>query len=103
MNPLNVEKASKLIRQEIERFIRKGVTPADLSDSQANFIGRLPLSFESNSGVATALINIERHGLGLDYYRTYDERVRAVTREAVIEVAQKYIDPERLAIAVAGP
>ena len=103
VNPGNVRKAGDLIVAELERFVKDGVTPEELGDSQANFIGRLPLSFESNSGVATALINIERHGLGLDYYRTYDERVRAVTREAVIEVAQKYIDPERLAIAVAGP
>ncbi len=103
VNPGNVRKASELIANEFARFVKEGVAPEELEDSKANFIGRLPLSFESNSGVATALINMERYSLGLDYYRTYDERVRGVTREAVVEVARKYIDPERLAIAVAGP
>jgi zinc protease len=103
VNPANVRKASDLIVDELRRFVAEGVKPDELDDSQANFIGRLPLSFESNSGVATALLNMERHSLGLDYYRTYDERVRTIGREDVLEVAKKYIDPERLAIAVAGP
>ncbi len=103
VNPGNVRTASELIVKELARFVANGVAKEELEDSQANFIGRLPLSFESNAGVATALINIERYDLGLDYYRTYDARVRAVTREAVLEVARKYIDPGRLAVAVAGP
>ncbi len=103
VNPANVRNASELIVKELELLVQNGVSQEELEDSKASFIGRLPLSFESNSGVATALINMERYDLGLDYYRTYDERVRAVTREDVLQVARKYIDPERLAVAVAGP
>ncbi len=103
VNPRNVDKAAKLIRQEIKRFIKKGVTAAELADSQANFIGRLPLSFESNAGVSNGLLNIERYDLGLDYYRRYPDLVRAVTTEQVVETARRYFHPEALAIAVAGP
>jgi zinc protease len=103
VNPHNVEKASKLIQQEIERFAKKGVAAAELADSQANFIGRLPLSFESNAGVCNGLLNIERYNLGLDYYRRYPDLVRAVTPEQVVETARRYFTPEALAIAVAGP
>ncbi len=62
-----------------------------------------PLSFESNGGVATALLNIERYDLGLDYYHQYDARVQAITRTDVIEAARKYIQPGSLAVAIAGP
>ncbi len=103
VNPANVEKASRLIRQEIARFVEKGVTVEELSDSQANFIGRLPLSLESNAGVANALLNIERFGLGLDYYRIYPVLIRKVTPETVLETARKYLHPDLLAIAIAGP
>jgi zinc protease len=75
----------------------------ELEDSQANYIGRLPLSMESNSGVAAALLSIERHHLGLDYYQRYESLVREVTREQILAVAQKYLQPEKMAIAVAGP
>lgn len=103
VNPANVDRAGEIIVKELRRFVRQAVSAEELGDSQANFIGRLPLSFESNAGVATALVNMERHELGLDYYRLYDARVQAVTREQVLETARKYIDADRLAIAVAGP
>lgn len=103
VNPANVQKAADLILSELKRFVDKGVTRQELSDSQDQFVGRLPLSLESNNGVAGALLNIERYDLGLDYYRRYEGLVRAVTRQEVKAAAEKYIDPGRLAIAVAGP
>lgn len=103
VNPANVPQATGLILKELRRFVEKGVTIAELADSKANFIGRLPLSLESNGGVAGALLNIQRYGLDLDYYREYPARVRSVTREQVVEAARKYIDPGRLVFSVAGP
>ncbi len=103
VNPKNLEKAIELIEKELRRFIQNGVTKEELAENQANYIGRLPLSLESNSGVAGALINIERHGLGLDYYQRYESIVRGVTRADVLETARKYITPDRLVISTAGP
>lgn len=103
VNPQNVRKAWDLIVDELKRFVQEGVTDDELADTKANFIGRLPISLESNGGVANALLNIERHDLGLDYYLRYEGLVDEVSREAVREAARKFIDPEKLAIAVAGP
>lgn len=103
VNPSNIEKAINLIRDEIKRFIQEPVTKEELSDSQENFIGRLPLSLESNAGVASSLLSIERYQLGLDYFQRYEGLVRAVTPEDVLAVARKYLDPDRMAIAVARP
>lgn len=102
VNPTNVQKTRDLICEEITRFVEKGVTTDELTDSQSNFIGRLPLSLESNAGVVNALLNIERFDLGQDYYRRYPEMVRAVTPEDVLATAAKYLHPDKLAIAVAG-
>jgi zinc protease len=103
VDPENIDKAIELIRQEIARFVHEPVSAEELSDSQANFIGRLPLSLESNSGVAGALLSLERYQLGLDYYRRYADLVAAVTVDQVLEAARSYLDPNRLGIAVAGP
>lgn len=102
VDPGNVEQAVGLIREEIARFVNEPVSIEELTDSQANFIGRLPLSLESNAGVAGALINLERFELGLDYYQRYPELVKAITVEDVLMAAQHYLNPERLGIAVAG-
>lgn len=103
VNPKNVQKASELIISELKRFAEDGVTPEELKDSQENFVGRLPLSLESNGGVANALLNIERYDLGLDYYQRYEGLVREVTRENVLSAARMFIDVQKLAIATAGP
>jgi zinc protease len=103
VNPANLEKAAELIMRELRRFAHKGVTPTELADTQANFIGRLPLSLESNAGVASALLNIERFQLGMDYYQRYSQRIRAIHRQDVAEAARAFIDPDRLVVATAGP
>jgi zinc protease len=103
VDPANIERASSLIREEIRRFTESPVSQEELSDSQANFIGRLPLSLESNGGVAAALINLERYQLGLDYYYRYEDLVRGVSPDEVLETARRYLDPDRLAVAIAGP
>lgn len=103
VNPENVDRAIDLIVQEIHRFASEPVNAEELGDTQANFIGRLPISLESNSGIASALFNLERFQLGLDYYLRYSNLVRSVTREQILQVAQHYLNPERLAVAVAGP
>jgi zinc protease len=103
VNPTNVDKATDLIVTELKRFVQDGVTADELADSKANFIGHLPLSLESNSGVARALLNIEQYDLGMDYYHRYADLVNEVSQEDILTTACKFIDPEKLAIAVAGP
>ncbi len=103
VEPANIEKTISLISREIERLVKEPVGEAELNDSKANFIGRLPLSLESNSGIAGSLATLERYQLGLDYYLRYPGAVQAVTIEQILETAHKYLHPERMAIATAGP
>lgn len=103
VNPTNLNKAIDLIEKELRKFVKQGVTKQELEDNQANYVGRLPLSLESNGGVVNAILNIYRYDLGMDYYQRYESLVRNVTRDDVVEVARKYIDPDKLVISTAGP
>lgn len=103
VNPRNVARAVELIRREIERFTTRKVSRAELADSQASIVGRMPLQLESNEGVAGALMNLEMYRLGLDYYQRYPGLITAVTAEQILEAARHYLHPERLALALAGP
>jgi zinc protease len=91
-----------LIRGELRKIIESLPSQEELDDNQANFIGRLPLQLESNEGVAGAIVNAERHSLGLDYYQSYPSLVASVTRDDIRCVAERFIDPDNLAIASAG-
>jgi zinc protease len=103
VDPKNEEKAIELIKAEMQRFASEPVEEDELSDTQANFIGRLPLSLETNAGVAGTLLYIEKHGLGLDYLQRYPERIGAIRREDVLAAAARFLEIQRVAVAIAGP
>ena len=99
----NLEKAIELIREEIRKYVSTPVSAEELDDSKSNLIGRLPLSLESNAGLANSILSMERFGLGLDYYQHYAQKLRDITPEDILSASRKYMDPERLVIASAGP
>ncbi len=103
VDPDHLERAIKMVLEEIRRFVSAPVSAIELADSQANYIGRLPISLESNAGIASSLLSLERYQLGLDYYLRYSDLVNSVDPEQVLEAAARYLDPDRLAIASAGP
>ncbi len=103
VHPSNVERAVDLIRAEIRR-IRESKAPAgELADNKAYITGSLPLRLETNDGVAAQISNMELYGLGLDYLRKYTDMINAITAGQVQAAAQKYLDPDAYALAIAGP
>lgn len=103
VGPQDVSRAVEIIQREIQTFVERPPSRVELRENQANFIGRLPLQLESNEGVAGALMNTERYQLGLDYYRRFPGLVAGITREGIQAVAQRFLHPERMALATAGP
>lgn len=103
VDPANVDQAIHLIQQEIRLFVSAPVTDEELSDSHSHIIGSLPLSLESNAGVATALLTLERYDLGLDYFRQFADQIKAITAEQILQTVSRYLHPDRLGIAIAGP
>ena len=103
VNARNVEQAIDLMIAEARRFISEPVNAEELDDSRSLFLGRLPLMLESNAGVAISLLNMQRFDLGLDYFIQYPEKIKAVTAERIFEASRKYLNPDKLIIAVAGP
>jgi zinc protease len=102
VNPENLDQAIALILQELERFTNELVTEDELADVRSELIGRLPLSMESNAGVAQALLNLERFDYGLNYLRKLPEKLAAITREDILNAAQRYWHLDRLVITSAG-
>ena len=103
VNPANVDQTIGLITQEIKQFVAEPVSDDELSDSKSLYLGRMPLILESNDGVAISLLNMERFSLGLDYFLNYPKMIEAVSAEEILNASNKYLDPDRLAVAVAGP
>ena len=103
VSPDNVDLALDSIFHEIERIIEEPVTEEELADSQAFRTGALPVSLETNQGVANILTDIELFDLGLDYLHRLPEKIFAMTPETVQAAARHYLSSEEIAIAIAGP
>ncbi len=103
VNPANVEQAIDLVLSELTKLHTEGIKEEELADNQSNFIGRLPLRLESSMGVASALMHLERFQLGLDYYRRFPDLVAETTLEDAHRAVQRFLNPDHMAIAVAGP
>jgi zinc protease len=102
VNPANVERATESIRAEVERICEEPVSAEELADNKTFITGSLPLRLETNEGVARYILDMERYDLGLDYLQRYDALINAVTVEQVQAVAQRWLDPDAYALAVAG-
>jgi zinc protease len=99
----NVERLIEGARDEIRRMRDARVEAVELEDVQANLTGSLPLSLETNEGVAGAILNIEQYDLGLDYLSRYPGLINAITPERIQAAARKWFDPDNLAVGIAGP
>jgi zinc protease len=103
VDPDNISKAVRIIRDEITRMLDIPVSAEELADSQSNLIGSLPLQLETNEGVAATLYNMERYQLGLDYLKTFSLELQQVSVEDVQTAMQNYWGRDAFAVAVAGP
>jgi len=84
--------------------IRGGRPPSteEMTQAKASLVQSLPESFETLNGVNANIATIYSQGLPEDYYTQFIRAVGAVTKDDVIRVAQKYIDPAHLAIVIVG-
>jgi zinc protease len=85
---------------ELRKIRTAPVTDRELEDAKAFLIGSFPLRIDTNAKIAGFLAQIEFYNLGLDYAERYPKLIRSITKIDVQRVAQKYLDPDHLALVV---
>jgi len=94
----------KGIKIEMQDFVDNGVTEEELADAKAYLTGSYPLGFDSNAKIAGQMMGVRQDELGIGYFDSRNDMVRAVTLEDVDRVAKEYLDPSSyLFIAVGQP
>jgi zinc protease len=78
------------------------VTPAELEFSKQAIIRGFPRTFETPEQMANRLTDVVLYNLPDDYFNNYIARVRAVSVEDINRVANRYLDPSKMAILVVG-
>jgi len=94
--------AAQLMLNEIERMRAGDVTDVDLKFAKAARLSAFPAMFSNVSGNLRNFAALELDGRPMDFYETYEARYGRVTLADIKRVAQKYLQPEKLIIMVAG-
>ena len=103
VNPKNVDKAVREIRNGVLKMRDEGVSSRELQESKDFIVKSLPRQLETNGAVAAALADIQFYNLGLDYFERYPDLIKAVSARDVLRVAREYLHPDSLSIILAGP
>jgi zinc protease len=103
VDPRNVERAIAAIDDEVARLGAEGPTVQEVEATREYLVGSIARLLETNQSIASFLQMSEEFGLGLDFDRRLPGILRAVTIEEIRAAAAETLDPQRAAVAVAGP
>lgn len=88
------------ILKQIEKMKKEEVSEQELSEAKAYLTGSFPRRLDTNRKISDFLASIEFYNLGLNYDRKYIEYINSVTKEDVLRVAGKYLNPENGVLVV---
>lgn len=94
--------ATEEILREIEGIVEEGPTADEVEAATSYLAGVFPLRLETTGQIAARVAEMVVYDLPGDYYRTYRDRVRQVTRGQAAESARRHIRPDALCTVVVG-
>lgn len=97
-----IAEAIAVIRAEWARMAADGVTEKELQDAKTYLTGAYPLRFDGNGRIARILVGMQQDNLPIDYIRTRNDKVNAVTLKDANRVAAKLLKPDALRFVVVG-
>ena len=87
---------------ELKRIENEKVTEEDLNASKAYMTGSFARSLENPQTIAGFALNTAIYGLPEDYYANYLKNLSDVSVDNIVQMAKKYIQPDRAYIVVVG-
>ena len=104
--PVQMDKTRETI-QEIQKELSsiisdKPVTTEEFDRVQKNMLFQLPGMWETNNSVAGSLNEKVIFNLSDDYFKTYDSKVRNLTRDELQQVGSQVIKPDQVVYFVIG-
>lgn len=97
-----VDSATSELFKEILNMRDGNITAEDLANAKAKFNGSFALGMEDPARTAEYATNILINGLPKDFYRTYLQKINAVTLEDIKNVSRTYFSESNSRIVIAG-
>lgn len=102
-NNNNVDKAIKLTKEELHKFVKGGITEEELKKVKTSLIDSfISRNLSTKKNLNSTILGIEFYNLGENYINDYPEIINSLKLNEINEVIKKYIFPDKLNIVIAG-
>ena len=101
--PANRLRARAIIGEEVVRARDGGFSPEELARAKTMCVATHAIGLQTPDQQARDFASSELLGLGIRDAATYAARINAVTNDQVRAAAQRYLDPNRMAVALVEP
>ncbi len=98
----SVGESLNLIKAELERAARDGLTEQELRTAKDYLIGSFALRFDTSGKIAAQLLAIQLDNLGIDYIERRNSEIEAITVADIKRVAKRLMEQKNLIVTVVG-
>ncbi|NND99360.1 MAG: insulinase family protein [Pirellulaceae bacterium] len=101
-NPQNKERLIEVIREEVDRILKNGVTEDELEKAKAGYLQAARVRRTDDAALAGKLVGTLFNDRTMQYVADHEKAVQAATVESVNKAIRRFIDPDKLVMAAAG-
>ncbi len=96
------EHATEAVLAEIQKMITEPVTDEELAIAKDGILNSEVFSYDTKREILDRMVMFERYGYEPDFLQKYQEEVKAMTKEQVLEATQAVWHPDRMTILAVG-
>lgn len=101
-NPQNRDKLIGVIREELDKIRDDGITQEELDEAKKAYLQASRVRRTNDAALTSELLSTMFNERTMEHYAKHDTQIEAATVESVNAAINKYIDPEKLVMAIAG-
>jgi zinc protease len=101
-NPQNIDKVDHAITEELQKFIKEGVTDAELTEAKKAFLQHLQVQRANDSHLVGTLGDGLFTGRTFAYYADMEKKIGELTVPQVNEAVRKHWSPNRFVVVRGG-
>jgi predicted Zn-dependent peptidase len=94
--------ALALVKDMIKDIQNTPVLDEEMQVSQKSLVNSFVFQFESKDRLASQYMSLKLDGYPDNYFDTYIENIKKITKKDIQDVAKKYMDPNKMIILVVG-
>lgn len=100
--PQNVAKVESAFKEEIDRALHDGFTPAEIATAKSGWLQSRQVSRGQDNELTSRLINQTHWDRTMQFDKQLESRVASLTPDQVNAALRKYLDPSQISVFKAG-